>query len=155
MQFHHKTLSSSKENTSFNVQVRCSLIRDAWKKKTNKVNGLTVKFNVPRNCKTFETKTNFFVEFGPYPRNRIAIPIKHNRNYQRFQSLVQNGWTCKTFGLTKGLRIVAYLSKESEIQHRKNVLGIDVNAKYFTASIISPEGSIQPLEGKPACFSCG
>ncbi len=142
MDFHNKTLSVSKETTSFNVQARCSLIRDAWKSKATKVNGLTVKFNVPRNCKTFETKSNFFVELGMFPRNREAIPIKQNRNYQRFCSLVGDGWTCKTFGLTSDLHIVAYLSKESEIQHRNNVLGIDVNAKHFAASVVSPEGRV-------------
>jgi len=140
MEFHHKTLSVSKQNTSFNVQVRCSLIRDAWKKKSEKVNGLTVKFNIPRNCKTFNTKSNFFVDLGLYPRNRIAIPIKQNRNYQRFQSLIHNGWVCKTFGLTYNLQIVAFLSKEKEIKQRKNIMGIDVNAKYFAVSIVSPKG---------------
>jgi len=142
MQFHRKTLSISKQNTSFNVQIRCSLIRDAWKKKTDKVNGLTVKFNIPRNCKTFNTKSNFFVDLGLHPRNRIAIPIKQNRNYQRFQSLVNGGWICKTFGLTKDLQIVAYLSKEKEIPQRKNVLGIDINAKHFAVSVISSEGRV-------------
>ena len=142
MQFHHKTLSTCKANTSFNVQVRCSLIRDAWKKKAQKINGLAVKFNVPRNCKTFNTKFNFFVELGTYPRNRIAIPIKQNRNYQRFQELIKNEWVCKTFGLTTDLQIVAYLSKEKEIPQRKNILGIDVNAKHFAITIISPKGRI-------------
>jgi IS605 OrfB family transposase len=142
MEFHHKTLSVSKKNTCFNVQVRCSLIRDVWKKSGNRVNGLTVKFNIPRNCKTFNTKSNFFVRFGLYPRKRIAIPIKQNRNYQRFQLLVQSGWNCKTFGLTKDLQIVAFLSKEKEIQHRKNIMGIDVNARHFALSIISPEGKV-------------
>jgi IS605 OrfB family transposase len=142
MEFHHKTLSICKANTSFNIQVVCSLIRDAWKKKTDKVNGLAVKFNVPRNCKTFKTKTNFFVDLGIYPRNRIAIPIKQNRNYQRFQDLINNGWVCKTFGLTTDLQIVAYLSKDKEIPQRKNIMGIDVNAKYFAISIISPKGKV-------------
>jgi len=142
MHFHHKILSTCKANTSFNIQVVCSLIRDAWKKKTQKVNGLTVKFNVPRNCKTFSTKSNFFVELGTYPRNRIAVPIKQNRNYQRFRDLIKNGWACKTFGLTTNLQIVAFLSKEKEIPNRKNVLGIDVNAKHFAISIISPKGKI-------------
>jgi len=142
MEFHHKTLSISKKNTLFNVQVRCSLIRDAWKKKSDKVSGLTVKFNIPRNCKTFTTKTNFFVRLGIYPRNRIAIPIKQNRNYQRFQDMIKNGWICKTFGLTKSLQIAAYLSKEKKIPNRKNVMGIDVNAKCFAISIISPNGKV-------------
>jgi len=142
MQFHHKTLVTSKTNTSFNVQVRCSLIRDSWKRKTNKVNGLTVKFNIPRNCKIFNTKANFFVDLGIYPWNRIAVPIKQNRNYQRFQNLIKNRWTCKTFGLTKNLQIVAYLSKEKEIPERRNIMGIDVNAKHFAISIISPKGKI-------------
>jgi IS605 OrfB family transposase len=142
MEFHHKTLSVSKKNTSFNVQIRCSLIRDAWKKKSEKVNGMTVKFNVPRNCKTFNTKSNFFIRLGLYPKVRVAVPIKQNRNYQRFQSLINNDWICKTFGLTKDLQIAAYLSKEKEIQQRKNILGIDVNAKHFVVSVISPKGKV-------------
>jgi len=142
MQFHHKTLSTCKANTSFNVQVRCSMIRDAWKKKTDKVKGLTVKFNIPRNCKTFRTKSKFFVELRMYPRNRVAVPIKQNRNYQRFQDLLKGGWICKTFGLASNLQIVAHLSKEKEIKQRKNVLGIDVNAKHFAISVVSPEGKV-------------
>jgi IS605 OrfB family transposase len=142
IEFHHKTFLKSKKNTFFNVQVICSLIRNSWKCKVNKVSGLTVKFNIPRNCKTFSTKTNFFIDVGIYPGNRVAIPIKQNRNYQRFQSLIQNGWNCKTFGLIKDLQIVAFLSKEKEIQQRKNIIGIDINAKHFAISIISPEGKV-------------
>ncbi|MBI1972286.1 MAG: IS200/IS605 family element transposase accessory protein TnpB [Candidatus Aenigmarchaeota archaeon] len=142
MQFHHKTPSASKVGTSFNIQIICSLIRDAWKKKADKVAGLTVKFNVPRNCKTFETKSNFFVSLGTYPKHRVAVPIKQNRNYVRFQSLIRNGWTCKTFGLTKDLQIVTYLSKEAEMHTRKNVLGIDINAKHFAITVISPDEKV-------------
>jgi IS605 OrfB family transposase len=142
MQFHRKTLQLSKERTSFNVQVRCSLIREAWRKRTIKVNGLTVKFNIPRNCKTFRTKANFFVEFRMYARRRIAVPIKQNRNYQRFQALIYDGWTCKTFGLTKDMQAVAYLSKQKDVPARDNMLGVDVNAKYFTISVISPKGRV-------------
>jgi len=142
MVFHHKTLSVSKKNTSFNVQVRCSLIRDAWRKNSNKVDGLTVKFNIPRNCKTFNTKSNFFVRLGLYPKNRVAVPIKQNRNYQRFKGLINDGWSCKTFGLTKNLQIVAFLSKDKEILERKNILGIDVNAKCFAISVVSPKGRV-------------
>jgi len=142
MQFHHKNLNTCKTRTGFNVQVACSLIRDAWRKNAEKVDGLTVKFNVPRNCKTFNTKMNFFVELGSYPRNRVAVPIKPNRNYQRFQQLTQNGWTCKTFGLTSDLQVVAYLSSTKKIPHRRNVLGVDVNAKLIAVSILSPEGKV-------------
>ncbi|MBU3957693.1 MAG: transposase, partial [Nanoarchaeota archaeon] len=142
MDFHSKNLSVGKINTSFNVQVRCSLIRDAWKKKGIKADGLAVKFNVPRNCKTFSTKANFFVRLGMYPKIRIPVPIKQNRNYQRFQSLVNDGWICKTFGLTSDLQIVAYLSKDKLVERRRNVLGIDVNAKHFAVSVVSPEGKV-------------
>jgi IS605 OrfB family transposase len=141
-EFHRLVYSVVKQNTSFNSQIICDIERQIWRKKTDKVNGLTVKFNIPRNCKTFETKANFFVELGLYPRNRIAIPIKQNRNYQRFQDLIKSGWVCKTFGLTTDLQIVAYLSKEKEIPQRKNIMGIDANAKYFALSIISPDGKV-------------
>jgi IS605 OrfB family transposase len=56
--------------------------------------------------------------------------------------LIENDWICKTFGLTTDLQIVAYFSKEKEIPERKNILGIDVNAKHFAVSVISPEGKV-------------
>jgi len=142
MEFHRKTLSACKQRTSFNVQVVCSLIRDVWRKKCQRMKSLTVKFNVPRNCKTFRTKSKFFIELGTYPRNRIAVPIKQNRNFQRFESLIEGGWTCKTFGLTFDQQIVAYLSKEKSIAPRRNMLGIDVNAKHFAVSVLSPVGKV-------------
>jgi IS605 OrfB family transposase len=136
----HKTMYSiCKKTTSFNSQVICDIERSIVRNKGKTIKAITVKFNAPRNCKTFNTKSKFFVELGIYPRNRIAIPIRQNRNYQRFQSLVKDGWICKTFGLISNLQVVAYLSKEEVVlPARKNVLGIDVNAKYFAISVVSP-----------------
>ncbi|MBI2649524.1 MAG: transposase, partial [Thaumarchaeota archaeon] len=129
----------------FNVQVVCDLARSVWRKHRTcvHVDGVTVKFNIPRNCKTFETKSFFFVELGLLPHKRTAIPIRSNRNLQRFRDLIGNGWTCKTFGLTPDLQLVAYLSKEgNEPTPRKNVLGVDVNSKCFAVSVVSPEGKV-------------
>src|SRR5271157_2441339 len=71
--FHKKVYSSIKKNTSFNVQVACDLERKVWRSK-GKARHISIQFNVPRNCKTFSTKSLNFVELGIYPRNRIAIP---------------------------------------------------------------------------------
>lgn len=142
MELHKATYSASKEATSFNSQVICDIERCVVRAKGDSLKRITVKFNIPRNCKTFSTKANFFVELGIYPRNRIAVPIKRNRDYQRFTDLVKNGWICKTFGLTSDLQVVAYLSKEQEIPERKNALGIDINAKHFAVSVVSPNGKI-------------
>ncbi|MEW5955824.1 MAG: hypothetical protein AB1626_04805, partial [Candidatus Micrarchaeota archaeon] len=74
---------------------------------------IVVKCNVPRNCKTFFTKSRDFVELALYSRRRrVAIPFKKNRNYLRYKSLLENGWVCKTYGLTPDQQIIAYLSKE-------------------------------------------
>jgi IS605 OrfB family transposase len=141
MDFHRKTFVGSKKRTGFNVQVYASLERAVWKSK-GKSKGITVKFNVPRNCKTFNM-TMPFIELGIYPRNRIAVPIKKNRNFQRYSDLLKNGWTCKTYGLTSNLQIVAYLSKEEvELPSRRNILGVDVNSKCFAVSVLSPEGKV-------------
>jgi len=142
MDFHHKTLMASKERTGFNVQVRCSLIRDAYRKNSDRVNALTVKFNIPRNAKTFRTKTNFFVELRFQDGQKIAVPIKQNRNYQRFCLNMTQGWICKTFGLTSKLELVAYLQKEKQVPNRPNVLGIDVNVKNFAVTVLSPKGKV-------------
>ena len=77
-----------------------------------------------------------------YPRNRIAVPIKKNLNFIRFESLIKDGWTCKTFGLTPSLEICAYLSKEKVTLRRHNVMGIDINNKNFAYTVLTPEGEI-------------
>jgi len=142
MEFHKKVYFSVKKNTSFNAQIICDLERMIWRSK-GKAKGITVKFNVPRNCKTFSTKSFDFVELGIYPRNRIAIPIKKNRNWQRYSDLLKSGWVCKTYGLTSNLEIVAYLSKEEvELAPKKNVMGIDFNAKRIAVSVLSGKGNV-------------
>ncbi len=141
MDFHRKTFAESKGRTGFNVQVYACLERAVWRSK-GVSKGITVKFNVPRNCKTFDM-TMPFIELGIYPRNRIAVPIKKNRNFQRYSDLLKNGWVCKTYGLTSRLEIVAYLSKDgTELPLKKNVLGIDVNSKCFAITVLSPEGMV-------------
>ncbi len=138
-----RLLKETKERFGFNVQVVCALARGLAKSKGNRVSGTTVKFNIPRNCKTFRTKGFFFVELGLYPRKRVALPIKNNMNATRFFGHQGNGWTCKTFGLTPSLEFVAYLSKEEkELRPRRNVIGIDINTKDFAYTILTPEGDV-------------
>ena len=141
-ELHEKAYSAGKRKTSFNSQAVCDVERSIFRCKAGRVKRCTIKFNVPRNCKTFSTKANFFVGLGLYPRRRVAVPIKQNRNYQRFASLIVGGWTCKTYGLTEDGQVVAYLSKKKEIASRKNVLGIDVNAKPYAVSVLSPNGKV-------------
>jgi IS605 OrfB family transposase len=142
MDFHEKVYSASKKTTSFNSQVICDIERNVWKSRGKKISRVVVKFNCPRNCKYFSTGKMFFVELGIYPRRRIAVPIRQNRNYERFARLIADGWLCKTYGLTSDLEVVAFLSKDKEISEHRNVLGIDVNAKHFAVSVVSPEGKV-------------
>ena len=140
----------TKKRSGFNIQVVCDIARSVWRKQEGcqHVKGTTVKFNVPRNCKTFETKGGlFFVELGMYPRNRTAIPVKKNLDYIRFQKLLKEGWTCKTYGLTPSLEICAYLSKEEDEvaepqPQKKNILAVDINNKNFAYTVLTPEGDI-------------
>ena len=143
MDLHRATYSASKKNTPFGSQVICDIERNVVGCKGETIKRITVKFNVPRNCKTFETKANFFVELRMYPGKRLPIPIKKNKNLQRYCSLVESGWQCKTYGLTCDGQIVAYLSKEeTELSERKNTLGVDINSKCFAVSVPSPIGKV-------------
>ena len=140
---HDKTYRQVKESSGFQAQVVCDLSRNVAKSKGDHLNGITVKFNVPRNCKAFRTRGFFFVELGMYPRHRLAIPVRKNRNLDRFSGLLGSGWMCKTYGLTPNLEIVAFLSKEeTTIIPRRNVLGIDINNKNFAYSVLAPEGKV-------------
>ncbi|MDV3278084.1 MAG: zinc ribbon domain-containing protein [Nitrososphaerales archaeon] len=143
--FWHGVGSESKRLTGFGSQVVCDLARGTWKKQIEceRMDGVTVKFNVPRNCKTFKTRGFTFVELGLYPKKRIAVPIRKNRNWQRFSGLLGSGWACKTFGLTPDLQVAAHLYKADAVApRRKNVLGVDVNSKCFAVSVLSPEGRV-------------
>lgn len=143
MDLHRTAYLSIKKNTPFLSQHICNIERTIIKNKGSSVKTITINFNLPKICKTFSTKSNYFIELGLYPRKRISVPIKQNKNYQRYCSLLEKGWACKTYGLTPRLEIVAYLSKnESEIPKRKNVLGVDVNSKCFAISVLSPTGKI-------------
>ena len=141
MDFHMKVYLPCKKRTSFNSQVVCDIERSVWRSK-GKSRRITLKFNVPRNCKTFDM-TMPFVKFSLYSKNPISVPIVKNRNFQRYSDLLKSGWTCKTYGLTSRLEIVAYLFKdEVELPTKRNVLGVDVNSKRFAVSVISPEGKV-------------
>jgi IS605 OrfB family transposase len=155
MELHKEWYSACKKNTPFSSQVICDIERAVVKTKTDKIKSITVKFNVPRNCKTFD-KSLPFVSLGICPRKptdtagvnrrsagrRVCIPFKKNRSWQRYSSLLQKGWICKTYGLMPDGQIVAYLSKEKIIPEKQNVLGIDINAKHFAISVVSPDGKI-------------
>jgi IS605 OrfB family transposase len=143
MDLHKKTYSTCKTTTPFNSQVICDIERCVIRSKGERVKTITVKFNVPRNCKTFNTKSRFFVELGLYPRRRVAVPIRENRNYQRYADLIETGWTCKTYGLTSTGQIVAFLSKKEQVVvSRRNIVGVDVNSKCFAVSAVSPDGHV-------------
>ncbi len=143
MDFHRKVYRETKDKTSFHSNIVCDIERGVWRSK-GKSRGITIKFNVTKDVsKYFETGFMSFVEFAIYPKRRIAVPIVKNRNFQRYSDLIKSGWTCKTYGLTPKLGIVAYLSKEDvEVPVRKNVLGIDFNAKRIAITILSDRNEV-------------
>jgi IS605 OrfB family transposase len=136
MDFHRKVYSSCKKRTSFNSQVVCDIERSVWRSK-GRIRGITLKFNVPRNCKVFD-KSVPFVKFSLFSKDPVPIPIVRNRNFQRYSDLLRSGWTCKTYGLTSRLGVVAYLSKDEAVPTpKRNMLGIDFNAKRIAITILS------------------
>jgi transposase len=143
MDLHRKAYAACKEATGFNSQVICDIERSTAGSKGKTMKAVTVKFNVPRNCRTFATKSRLFVEFGLYPGRRVAIPIRENKNLRRYTRLLDAGWRCKTYGLTSGGEIVAFLNKEEEaVAIRRSVVGVDVNSKCFAASVLTQDGRV-------------
>jgi transposase len=142
MDLHRETYSASKLSTSFNSQVICDIERAVIASKGHVLKGITVKFNVPRNARAFSLSYDF-VELGIKPKQRIAVPLRKNRNWQRYKDLLTIGWTCKTYGLTTNGQVVAFLnSPEREIPARRNVIGVDVNSKCYAVSVLTPDGKV-------------
>jgi IS605 OrfB family transposase len=151
MDLHKQMYAECKATTCFNSQVICDVERAVVCTAGKNVRRITVKFNVPRNCKTFNTKSRLFVELSLYSRLRIAIPIRENRNLQRYTHLTETGWTSKTYGLTADGQIVAFLKKEEETEEEqtnsnsdfsRSVVGVDVNSKCFATSVLTPDGRV-------------
>lgn len=76
MGFHRKVYPSVKSRTSFSSQVICDLERSAWHIKGDNVKSLTIKFNIPRNCRIFHTNKRLFVKLVPYPK--MPFPFQSN-----------------------------------------------------------------------------
>jgi len=152
MELHNRNYRESKRSTGFNSQVVCDIERSVARCGGARLKAITVKFNVPRNCKPFTTRSRLFVEFGLYSRRRIAVPIRENENLRRYRTLLAAGWTCKTYGLAADRQVVAYLQKEDAAfpPGRGNVLGVDVNSKCFAVTVLTPDGRVllQTYSGK-------
>lgn len=143
MSLHNSVYLPARQSTLFGSQVICDIIRNVSKINNDSIKEITVKFNVPRNCKVFNTKSQLFVKLIPYARKPISIPICKNRNYQRYTSLINSGWLCKTYGLTSDGQIVAYLTKkDTAITKHKNIIGIDTNSNCFAVTVLSSNGSV-------------
>lgn len=57
--------------------------------------------------------------------------------------MLNDGWECRTYGLTSDGEITAYLPKaDTTFPERKNILGIDINLKCFAVSVVAPNGRI-------------
>jgi len=163
---YNKIASESKKRTGFNSDIINGFIRaDTRGKYKNKIGikSFIIQFRYPRTCKFFSTKAFNFLEIRPYTQakahsgTKIAIPIKNDSNWQEYKNLLENGWTCNTYGLTPNLQIVAYLHKTFENMPittlledgengnpytHPNVLGIDINDKNFAVTILSSNGKV-------------
>jgi len=142
----------SKKRTGFNSDIINNLVRSCRNglyKRKSRVKEFILYFHSNRDCKIFSTKAFNFLEIRPYTQSKahsgtkIAIPIKNDSNWQEYKNLLENGWTCNTYGLTPNLQIVAYLQKKYENTHmRPNVLGIDINTKNFAVTVLSSDGKV-------------
>jgi IS605 OrfB family transposase len=153
MELYRKEYSACKESTSFQNPVILDIMRQVARKSASckKIDGITVKFLAKRNfARFFKTKSLDFVELAFYPKGRIAIPISKERNYIRFQGLLNGGWQCTTVGLSTQGHLIAFLNKEDVPTQRKNILGVDINSKCFAISVLSPNGKVlhQSYHGK-------
>ena len=146
MELYRNEYSSCKKNTSFQNCVILDILRQVARKPASckAVSNITVKFNAGKGyAKFFKTKSLEFVELALYPKGRLAIPIKKDRSYQRFQNLILGGWQCTTVGYSTQGHLVAYLNKDDVVlQPRKNILGVDVNSKCFAVSVLTPDGKV-------------
>jgi IS605 OrfB family transposase len=138
-------IANIRKSSRLQYQIINALVRDNGRKIKVKHKAVSVPFNIPRSAKFFITKAGTpCFRISIQPRRYVVLPIKKNRCWQRFISLIGNGsWAFTAFAITPRKTVVVHLKKkQEEIKPRENVIGIDINSKCFAVSILDKKGKI-------------
>ncbi|HII54203.1 hypothetical protein COT30_04110 [Candidatus Micrarchaeota archaeon CG08_land_8_20_14_0_20_49_17] len=137
-QLHHLTYSGIRETSLLPSDIIQEARKDIWVKRRkikNKIASASIRLN-KRWFKFVKTKRNnpcFKITYSP--RQSLAIPVKKNRQFQRFNSFTSSGWVFDNISLLKDGKIAVILEKEFEKPKllRRYALGIDIGSSVLAS----------------------
>lgn len=132
-ELHHLTYSTMRKTSFLPSDLVQEARKDIWakrKKIKGKITDASIRFNKDlfKFIKTERNNPCFKITYTP--RKSFAIPIKLDRQLQRFNSFISDGWTFDNIGLLKDGRIAVTLEKEFEEPEisQRFILGIDIGS---------------------------
>ncbi len=132
-ELHHLTYSNIRKTSFLPSDFIQEARKDIWAKR-KKIKGKIINASIRLNKKWFrfvKTERNnpcFKITYSPY--KSFIIPIKKDKQLQRFNSFLFDGWSFDNISLLKDGRIAVVLEKEfpkPEINQRY-VIGIDIGS---------------------------
>ena len=115
--------------------------RDIWAnhKAIQKIGDYSPSFNVPRSGSLKFTKRNnpvFTIAFN----GRIALPVKQDGAWRRFQEHIKQGWRFTHFRLSSNSILVS-IKKKFPVVLGKNVIGVDMGTQTLASiTVFDPAG---------------
>ncbi len=137
-ELHRLTYSAIKKTSFLPSDIVQEARKDIWakrKKLKGKITNASIRFNKDlfKFIKTERDNPCFKITYAP--KKTFAMPAKLDRQLQRFNSFISNGWTFDNISLLRDGRIAVVLEKEFEEPERdkRYVLGIDIGSSTLAA----------------------
>ena len=151
---HHLTYSNIRKTSSLASDIVVEARKDTWKmRRVFESKGWSGKLYQKNCCIRLNRKWFKFIKsergnpcfkITYSPKKTFAIPIRTDKQFQRFNSFLEEGWVFDNISLLKDGKIAVVLEKEFKEpkNNRRYVLGIDIgSATLATATIFDTKTS--------------
>ncbi len=131
-ELHHKTYLNIHKTSFLPSDIVQEARKDVWKsrKKLKQFKSCSIRLNKRwfRFVKTERNNPCFKITYSP--RKTFTIPIKLDKQFQRFNSFIADNWSFDNISLLKDGRIAVVIEKEFKTpeNNQRYVLGIDIGS---------------------------
>ncbi|MGB9719250.1 MAG: RNA-guided endonuclease TnpB family protein [Candidatus Anstonellales archaeon] len=137
-ELHHLTYKNIRETSFLPSDIVQEARKDVWakrKKIKGPIKNCSIRFNNRwfRFGKTKRGNPIFRITYSP--GKSVVIPIRKDRQWQRFQNFTNNNWSFSNISLLKSGRVAVVLEKEfpKPKYEQRHILGIDIGSSTLAA----------------------
>jgi len=146
---HHLTYAYIRKKFKLPAQLVCAARQDVWAKRKHKISKfkrLPISYNVPRSGSLKQTKRGNPILSIATLDGRLGLPIAQDGAWQRFNQLVEDGWTFTEFRWLNFQMARVTLKREFEVAEPKPsqaIIGVDVGVGTLAAVTVFKAGRIE------------